>query len=80
MFIRAAEIFDISGIELVGTWDMDTKNVLFIKEQLGLHNLKCVSIIPDHFSQKHWGKGSFTSRAKNHQIEHPLNFKSIQIE
>lgn len=62
MFKSAASIPDVSGIELVGTWDIDTQNVLFIKEQLGLHKLKCVSIIPDHFSQKHWGKGSFTSR------------------
>ena len=63
MFRRAAAIPDVTGIELVGSWDIDTKNVQFIKEQLGLHNLNCVSIIPDHFGQKHWGNGSFTSRS-----------------
>ena len=62
MFSRAASIPDVTGIELVGTWDIDIKNVDFIKSMLDQHNLKCASIIPDHFSQKIWGEGSFVSR------------------
>lgn len=65
MFKRAASIPEVKGIELVGTWDIDTSNVAFIKEQLALHNLTCSSIIPDHFGQKIWGNGSFTSRDKD---------------
>jgi xylose isomerase len=62
MFKRAASIPEVTGIELVGTWDIDKNNVKLIKSLLQEHNLQCVSIIPDHFGQKIWGSGSFTSR------------------
>lgn len=65
MFAQAASIPDVTGIELVGTWDIDTGNVAQIKTQLTDHNLECVSIIPDHFSQKIWGRGAFTSREES---------------
>ena len=29
---------------------------------LAKNGLSCVSIIPDHFSQKRWGKGAFTAK------------------
>lgn len=62
MFRRAASIPNVTGIEFVGTWDINSANVAEMKQLLEEHGLQCVSIIPDHFSQKIWGNGSFTSR------------------
>ena len=62
MFKQAASIPDVTGIELVGTWDITKDNVDEVGQLLKEHNLQCASIIPDHFSQKIWGSGAFTSR------------------
>lgn len=62
MIRQAAGIPGIEGIELVGTWDITEANVAEIKESLQEHNLACVSIIPDLFSQKRWGSGSFSAK------------------
>jgi sugar phosphate isomerase/epimerase len=62
MIRQAAEIPGVSGVELVGTWDVTPANVDQIGELLARHRLACASIIPDHFSQKRWGRGAFTSR------------------
>jgi sugar phosphate isomerase/epimerase len=62
MLKQAAEIDGVSGIELVGSWDVTEDNVDKVGELLDNHNLECVSIIPDHFSQKRWGKGTFSSK------------------
>ncbi len=62
MIRQAAAITGIAGIELVGTWDITESNVEEVGGWLGEAGLKCVSIIPDLFSQKRWGNGSFSSR------------------
>ena len=62
MMKKAASIPDVTGIELVGTWDITRENLEEMQEMLSAHHLQCSSIIPDHFSQKIWGKGAFTSR------------------
>jgi sugar phosphate isomerase/epimerase len=62
MMKKAASIPDVMGIELVGTWDITRDNLQEMQEMLEEHHLQCSSIIPDHFSQKIWGKGAFTSR------------------
>jgi xylose isomerase len=64
MFRKAASIPGVKGIELVGTWDITVSNVKEIGQLLTDNNMALVSIIPDHFSQKRWGKGAFTSRDK----------------
>jgi len=64
MFKMASSIEDVSGIELVGSWDITTENVQEMKSLLEETGMKCSSIIPDHFSQKIWGRGAFTSRDK----------------
>ncbi len=63
---QASEIDGVEGVELVGTWDVSTENVERMGELLSKYGLKCVSIIPDHFSQKRWGRGSLS--AKNEDI------------
>jgi sugar phosphate isomerase/epimerase len=62
MIRQAASIPGIEGLELVGTWDITKKNVKTMKCLLDDHGLACVSIIPDLFSQKRWGSGSFASK------------------
>lgn len=62
MFAQAASIEGVGGLELVGTWDITTGNVGQVKERLQANGLACVSIIPDHFAQKKWGRGAFTAR------------------
>ena len=61
MLKRAAGIPDVSGIELVGTWDIRSDNVREMKRALGDAGLECVSIIPDLFADRTYWKGSYSS-------------------
>ncbi len=61
MLKQAASIEQVSGIELVGSWDIDSSNVAEMKGKLTELGLSCASLIPDLFSQKHFGKGALTS-------------------
>lgn len=61
MFERVASIEKITGVELVSNWQITPDNAPFIKQQCIDHNLKVISILPDYFSQKQYGKGAFTS-------------------
>lgn len=61
MLQQAVKIPFVTGIELVGTWDIDEDNAHMMKKQLGDLGLQCVSVIPDLFADPLWWKGSFTS-------------------
>ena len=61
MLKHAVTIEGVTGVELVGTWDIRPDNVDEMASALKDLNLKCVSIIPDHFAQTVWGKGAFVS-------------------
>lgn len=61
MIAEAASIDGLSGLELVGTWDVTRENYREIAGLLKDAGLSCVSIIPDLFSQPHWGKGALTA-------------------
>ena len=61
MLQRAAKIPHVTGIELVGTWDIRPDNVKQMKKTLAQLGLKCVSIIPDLFADKRFGKGSYSA-------------------
>ncbi len=62
MIRQASGISGVKAVELVGTWDVTKDNVDEIGGLLSKYGLSCASIIPDHFSQKRWGKGAFTSK------------------
>ena len=62
MLKRAAAIEGVEGVELVGTWDVTADNVEEVGGLLAKYNLKCASIIPDHFAQKRWGNGAFSAK------------------
>jgi xylose isomerase len=64
MLNNANKIDGITGIELVGTWDIRQENVIEIKKALIDYELECVSIIPDLFTDKIWSKGSISCRDK----------------
>jgi sugar phosphate isomerase/epimerase len=58
---QVAAMPEVSGIELVGTWDIDETNYKEVKRRLTDLNLTCASVIPDTFSQKVWGRGSYSA-------------------
>ena len=62
MLRQAAGIEHVTGIELVGTWDIRPDNVGEMKQALADVGLTCVSVIPDVFTGKEYGKGSYSNR------------------
>jgi xylose isomerase len=62
LFAAARRTPGLSGVELVGTWHITERNVGEIGRLLRDHNLKLVSIIPDHFATQMYGRGAFTSK------------------
>lgn len=61
MIQQASEIPGVTGVELVGTWDITPGNADEIGDLLQKYGLVAASVLPDHFSQKRWGRGAFTS-------------------
>lgn len=61
MIRQASEIPGVTGVELVGTWDITPQNADQIGELLAKYGLECASVLPDHFSQKRWGRGAFVA-------------------
>src|ERR1035437_8820098 len=61
MFKRAAKIPHVTGIELVGNWDICPNNVKEMKKAFKDCGIECASIIPDLFGNKIFSKGSFSS-------------------
>lgn len=59
---QASEIDGVKGIELVGTWDVAKDNVDEVGGLLAKYGLECVSIIPDLFAQRRWGKGTISAK------------------
>lgn len=62
LFAAAQRTENLSGVELVGTWHITERNVAEIGRLLRDHDLKLVSIIPDHFATQIYSKGAFTSK------------------
>ncbi len=58
----ATRVADLSGVEIVGTWHITPRNVAEVRNQLEGHNLKLVSIIPDHFASQIYSRGAFTAK------------------
>jgi xylose isomerase len=61
-FEMASKIPFVTGVELVGNWDITCKNADHVKRLLKNYNLKCVSIIPDLFAVQKYGRGSLTAK------------------
>ena len=61
MLKEAARIPLVSGVELVGAWDIHAGNVKEMKSALDGLGLACVSIIPDLFGDPDYRMGSYSS-------------------
>lgn len=73
MLKNAAAIPHVSGIELVGTWDIRPDNVSDMRAALVDYGLECVSIIPDLFADRVYWKGSYSAadpRVRRHAIDY----------
>ena len=64
MFEAASTVKEISGVELIGNWHVNDKNLKQIKKMLTDKGLETSMVTPDLWTQAKWGKGSFTSRDK----------------
>jgi xylose isomerase len=72
MLARAAAIPSVTGIELVGTWDIKPEDAREMGMRLRDSGLDCVSIIPDLFAERAFWKGSYASRedaVRRHAID-----------
>lgn len=62
MLKQAASMPHVTGIELVGSWDIRPENAREMQSALTDLNLQCVSIIPDLFANSAYWKGSYSSK------------------
>lgn len=62
MIQQAGAIPGVTGVELVGSWDVTEENQDEVASWLSESGLECVSLIPDLFSQKRWGLGSLSAK------------------
>ena len=61
MLRQVQDIPLVEGIELVGTWDIDSHNATEMKKALADAGLQYISIIPGLFGDQAYWKGSYTS-------------------
>jgi xylose isomerase len=83
MLRRASAIPNVTGIELVGTWDIRPDNVRQMKQALADAKLQCVSIIPDLFADKIYWKGSYSSidpKVRRHAVDYTRRMCDIARE
>lgn len=83
MLKAAAAIPHVTGIELVGTWDIRPDNLKQMKAALQDLNLKCVSIIPDLFANPLFWKGAYTSKeasVRQTAMDYTRQMADISIE
>ncbi len=83
MLKNAAGILHVSGIELVGTWDIRPDNISNMRAAIADYGLECVSIIPDLFADRLYWKGSYSAadaRVRRHAIDYTQRMCDIARE
>lgn len=60
-FDLACQVPELEGVELVGTWHLTQETVEEVKQHLTRTGLKPVSVIPNHFGDRRFGRGAFTA-------------------
>jgi len=83
MLAQAVKIPYVEGIELVGTWDIRPDNVKDMKQRMSDYGKTTVSIIPDVFTVKEWGKGTLTStdaKIRHESLEYLRQMSEIALE
>lgn len=61
MFDSATKVKDLKGIELVGNWHINDKNMKKLKKIISDRRLEVCMLTPDLWTQAKWGKGSLAS-------------------
>jgi xylose isomerase len=80
---QVGEMPEVTGIELVGTWDIDSRNWREVKANLERYKLRCVSIIPDTFSEKIWGRGAYSApdaSVRRRSVEYTREMVDLAVE
>jgi sugar phosphate isomerase/epimerase len=80
MFLQASKIKDISGVEVVATWNINEGNIDQIKKLSAEYGLQISCVIVDTFSQAKWGKGGFSSqdaKIRKEAIDHVKKYMDI---
>lgn len=83
LFERVSQIPQVKGVELIGTSHVNEGNVKEIKSYLNEYNLQLSSIIPDHFGDKKWKYGSFSSKdpaTRRMAVEHAKEMMDVASE
>ena len=83
MLKAAAAIPHVTGIELVGNWDISPNNVREMGCAFKDYGVECVSIIPDLFGDKAFSKGSFSSSnsaIRRHAMDHVRTMCDAALE
>jgi len=83
MLQRAAKIPFVTGIELVGSWDVGPKNAKPMGKALTDLGLECVSIIPDLFADKRFWKGSYSAsdpKVRQHALDYTRKMCDVAEE
>ena len=83
MFADAAKVNDLSGLELVGTWHLNEKNIELVRDLKNKYNFSVPIVVVDTFAQKRWGNGSFTSKDKEirkQAVEEVKKYMDIAVE
>lgn len=83
MLAQAVKIPYVEGIELVGTWDIRPDNVKDMRKRMEDYGKACVSIIPDVFSLKEYGKGTITSTdpvIRQHSLDYLRQMSEVALE
>jgi xylose isomerase len=83
MLAQAVKIPYVEGIELVGTWDIRPDNVKEMKKLMEDYGKTCVSIIPDVFTVKEYGKGTITStnaKIRQQSLDYLRQMSEIALE
>ncbi len=83
LFDRVSTIENVNGVELIGEFHITSANVNEIRNELERTNLKLVSIIPEHFAARKYGKGAFISKdaeIRNSAIVHTKEMMDAAAE
>jgi xylose isomerase len=83
MLAQAVKIPYVEGIELVGTWDIRPDNVQDMKKRMEDYGKTTVSIIPDVFTVKEWGKGTLTNidaKVRQESLDYLRKMGEIALE
>ena len=61
MLASATEVEGLDGLELVGNWHVNDKNIRTVAKRFNALGLKICMLVPDLWTQAKWGRGSLAA-------------------